>query len=174
MKRLALLLLAVLLAACGPHPHHVADPVLEPTGAETVPTWVRQPETGTTVLTIPADLLFAVDSADLTDAARTVLQQVLDEARPAQARTLVEGYADSDGDAAHNQVLSERRATAVAQWLTANGVAPTSITTRGWGETRPAVAETDDATKGQNRRVVVTVTSTTKSNSNSNTQGAQR
>ena len=165
MKRPALAaLLAIMLAGCAPKPHHVPDPVLEPTGAETLPTWARHTETATATatatLTIPADLLFAPDSADLSPAARTVLQQILTEARPATARTLVEGYADSDGDATHNQLLSERRATAVAAWLTANGVAPASITTRGWGETRPAVEETDDAAKAKNRRVVVTITST--------------
>lgn len=172
MKRLplaALVLLPIALAGCAPQPHHVADPILEPTGAETLPTWVRHPETATATLTIPADLLFATDSAELSSGAVTVLQHVLDEARPPTAHTLVEGYADSDGDAAHNQALSERRAEAVAQWLIAHGVSPTSITTRGWGETRPAVEETDGTAKAQNRRVVVTVTNPT-----SNTQGEQR
>ncbi|MGI8808864.1 MAG: OmpA family protein [Acidimicrobiales bacterium] len=94
-------------------------------------------------------------------AAVTVLAQVVAEvgARPAgdTARVLVEGYADSDGDVRHNQDLSERRAGAVATWLAANGVPAAAITTVGWGETKPAVEETDDATKAQNRRVVVTV-----------------
>ena len=163
MRRLALVLIA--LTACAPRLHQAPDPVLRPTGAETLPTWVRNPEAASATLIIPGDLLFATDSADLSDAAQSVLQRVLEEARPATARTLVEGYADSDGDAAHNQILSEERANAVAAWLTAHGIPATSITTRGWGETRPAVAEIDAAAKAQNRRVVVTVT---------NTQGEQR
>ena len=161
---LAALAPLAVLAGCAPRPHPVADPVLTPTGAETLPVWVRQADgagsnaTATATLTIPADLLFAKDSADLTAAAVTVLRQVLGEAGRTGARTVVEGYADSDGDAAHNQVLSERRAAAVADWLVGSGVAPASITTRGWGETRPAVEETDEAAKARNRRVVVTVT----------------
>ena len=169
MKRLAAVCVvaAALLAACSPHHHTAPDPVLEPTGAESLPTWERSTDAGTATatLTIPADLLFATDSAALSPAAVDLLGTVAVEAQPATARVHVEGFADSDGDAAHNQALSERRAEAVAQWLGANGVNPQAITTQGWGETRPAVPETDEAAKAKNRRVVVTVT---------NKQGEQR
>jgi len=74
------------------------------------------------------------------------------------ASVLIEGHADADGDADHNQELSELRATAVAVRLAADGLEPSTITTRGWGETRPVAQGTDEATKSQNRRVVITIT----------------
>jgi outer membrane protein OmpA-like peptidoglycan-associated protein len=133
--------------------------VTVPSGPETLPTWERHE--GRAVLVLPADLLFARDSADLGPAAIGVLDQVTDGIRAqldSTARVLVEGHADSDGDPGHNQELSERRAAAVGDWLSVSGVDPSAITTRGWGEARPAVEEFDEAGKAQNRRVVVTVT----------------
>jgi outer membrane protein OmpA-like peptidoglycan-associated protein len=133
--------------------------VTVPDGAETLPDWDRRD--GTATLVIPSDLLFAKGAAVLDPAAISVLAQVVAEvrSRPAgrPAAVLVEGYADGDGDAAQNQALSERRAGAVAAWLAANGVPADTITTAGWGETRPAVEETDEASKAANRRVVITV-----------------
>ncbi|MGH9280233.1 MAG: OmpA family protein [Acidimicrobiales bacterium] len=178
MIRALLASAALVLAGCS-HPQAARPPVLAPTGAEAavaatvpggperLPTFQRR-EDGTATLVIPADVLFATDSAELGPAAATVLQQIVAEARP-PATVLVEGFADGDGEAAYNQALSERRAASVAAWLTANGVQPSAVTTRGWGETRPAVPEVDDggvqatqaeAAKAQNRRVVVTVTAT--------------
>jgi OOP family OmpA-OmpF porin len=136
--------------------------VTVPSGPETLPTWQRGD--GQATLVVPADLLFATDEADLGPAAVTVLAQVLDEVAAAGsgANVLVEGFADGDGDAGHNQRLSEQRAAAVARWLAEHGVDPSAVTTAGWGETRPVAHENDEAGKSQNRRVVVTVTRTQK------------
>lgn len=131
--------------------------VTVPSGPETLPTWERNAPQGTATLVVPADLLFSKDGADLGPEAVTVLAQVTDELAGLDAKVLVEGFADEDGDAQHNQDLSERRAASVARWLTVNGVDPSTITTRGWGETRPVAQEIDEAAKSQNRRVVVTI-----------------
>lgn len=126
-------------------------------GPEHLPVWHRAD--GRATLVVPADLVFGKDSADLGPAAVSVLDGVLREVETGTgADVLVEGHADGDGDRAHNQDLSERRAAAVAGWLSSNGVDPSAITTRGWGDTRPAVDEIDDAAKAENRRVVITVT----------------
>ncbi len=125
-----------------------------PDGPETLPTWQRQE--GRATLTIPADLLFAKDSADLGPTAVEVLGRVVDEVT-ADAKVLVEGHADGDGDEGHNQELSERRAATVGAWLADHGIDPSAITTRGWGESRPVADEKDDTAKSENRRVVITV-----------------
>lgn len=162
---------AVLLAACAGSPAAGRDPDLRPTGAErgpavtvpagpeSLPTWQRQPD-GTATLVVPADLLFAKDSAALNPAAATVLQEVVTALAPG-GKVLVEGHADSDGETSHNQALSERRAASVADWLAAHGVPRTAITAVGWGETRLAADEIDEAAKAKNRRVVVTVSPAT-------------
>jgi len=77
----------------------------------------------------------------------------------------VQGYASEEGTSAHNQELSERRATRVHDWLIAQGVSPDKITrTVGYGDTRPAVRERTDvsateleAERAQNRRISVMV-----------------
>lgn len=163
----ALLVAAALASGCGRHSAAGRDPDLRPhgeeptvavtvaTGPETMPTWQRAG--GRSALAIPADLLFATDSADLGPAAVDVLARVLDEV-DVGAQVLVEGHADGDGDPAHNQQLSEGRASAVGAWFADHGVAPSAITTRGWGETRPVAEEKDETDKSENRRVVITVT----------------
>ena len=131
--------------------------VTVPTGPETLPTWQRDAASGKATLVVPADLLFAKDSSALSSAAATVLDLVVAEYAPG-ASVLVEGFADGDGEASYNQALSERRASATADWLAAHGVPRHAVTAVGWGETRPVAAETDEAGKAKNRRVAVTVT----------------
>jgi OOP family OmpA-OmpF porin len=54
----------------------------------------------------------------------------------------VEGHSDNVGADAYNQALSERRARAVQSWLASRNVtAP--IATRGWGESKPVVPNTN-------------------------------
>jgi len=47
----------------------------------------------------------------------------------------VEGHTDSQGNAAANQALSERRAQAVVVWLAADGVSASRLLTKGLGQT---------------------------------------
>ena len=54
-----------------------------------------------------------------------------------------EGYADPTGTAEFNQQLSEKRATAVKDYLTAQGIDPERVSTDALGDTpdRPPTAE---------------------------------
>ncbi|MDR1041367.1 MAG: OmpA family protein [Deltaproteobacteria bacterium] len=68
---------------------------------------------------------------------------------------VVEGHTDSRGNDDYNQRLSERRATAVRDYLvTQFGIAPSRVTSVGYGETRPIATNETDAGRAQNRRVV--------------------
>ena len=62
------------------------------------------------------------------------------------------GHTDDVGDKSYNLKLSGERATAVADWLTAHGVAASRITTAGYGDTRPLVPNKDDESRAKNRR----------------------
>ena len=53
----------------------------------------------------------------------------------------VSGYTSMSGTAEYNQKLSERRASAVSDYLISQGIAPSRIKTRGYGETRPKTVE---------------------------------
>ena len=65
----------------------------------------------------------------------------------------VEGHTDSDGEAASNQTLSERRAQAVADQLAKMGIDGSRLTSRGWGETKPVGPNNTSEGKAANRRV---------------------
>ncbi len=104
---------------------------------------------------LPADVLFDFDKADIRpDAAKALADLATIIAAYPKGRVELEGHTDSKGDDAYNQRLSERRAQAVASWLTAHhGVDPARMTTRGRGETRPVADNTTDAGRQKNRRV---------------------
>ncbi|MEM7611505.1 MAG: OmpA family protein [Pseudomonadota bacterium] len=85
-------------------------------------------------------------------------EQVLDDA----AATLrknddlvveVAGYTDSDGAAAYNESLSERRARTVRNYLVNGGANADNLTVRGYGEADPVADNTTAAGKAANRRV---------------------
>ena len=110
---------------------------------------------------LPADVLFAFDSATLRPEASAALQQTLGTIRQAipYPAIRVEGNTDSVGAAAYNNSLSLRRAQAVAQWLVGQGIPRAAITEIGNGESRPVAPNTlpngQDNPEGRalNRRV---------------------
>ncbi|KAA3640304.1 MAG: OmpA family protein [Bacteroidetes bacterium] len=63
------------------------------------------------------------------------------------------GHTDNVGTAQTNQVLSERRAKAVHQYLVENGVSPDQVTYKGYGEYSPKTTNDTAAGRQINRRV---------------------
>jgi outer membrane protein OmpA-like peptidoglycan-associated protein len=113
-------------------------------------------------LTFAADVLFDVDQAVLTGDARQRLADVAAELDELGGRTVtIEGHTDDQGDTAHNQELSERRAESVRANLAVQLDDGFTLETVGYGETRPVVPnESRDGTpdpegRARNRRVVV-------------------
>lgn len=110
------------------------------------------------IVTMPNDILFAVDSA----AVRSDLQRDLRalagnlQAYPNSTVQIV-GHTDSDGDAAYNLDLSQRRATSVANVLIGSGVSSGRIQTYGRGEDQPVADNLTPAGKAQNRRVEIVI-----------------
>lgn len=114
----------------------------------------------------PADVLFAYDASELGADAVPTLQAVAAaiEADFPGGTVTVEGHTDGKGEPDDNQVLSEERADAVAEWLTSQaGIPADRITTAGYGETLPVAPNTNEDTsdnpegRADNRRVVITV-----------------
>ena len=62
----------------------------------------------------------------------------------------IEGHTDDEGDAKSNQILSEKRANAVKEYLVKKGVSSEKIKCVGYGETKPISKKRED-----NRRVEV-------------------
>lgn len=65
----------------------------------------------------------------------------------------VSGHTDDVGSDQANQELSEKRAQAVADFFTNNGVPRDRIRSAGYGETKPAVPNNSEANRQQNRRI---------------------
>jgi outer membrane protein OmpA-like peptidoglycan-associated protein len=101
------------------------------------------------------DLLvnFEFDSNKLTEAAKENLDQfakaVKDPRLKGQSFEIV-GYTDAKGTEEYNLGLSERRASAVAAYLAAQGVDASQLRAKGLGMSKPRVA---DPFGSENRRV---------------------
>ena len=107
-------------------------------------------------------VLFKPKSADLTDKARTLLNDLADALQDEQlskATYLIGGHTDARGEAERNRKLSEQRARSVKAYLVNNfGIDPRRLATAGYGEDR--LADRDNPEDGINRRIEVSLIST--------------
>ncbi|MCE5973946.1 OmpA family protein [Sinirhodobacter sp. WL0062] len=106
------------------------------------------------VVTMPQDVLFAVDSS----AVRPDLQRDLYTLAGSLNRypdTTVEviGHTDNTGDARYNQRLSQDRANSVANILIGAGVPRYRVVAYGRGEDQPIASNLTPEGRSQNRRV---------------------
>ena len=74
-----------------------------------------------------------------------------------QLAIVVHGHTDNTGSDAVNNPLSQNRANAVKNYLSAQGISSTRITARGYGSTSPVADNSTAAGREQNRRVEITV-----------------
>ena len=110
------------------------------------------------IVTLPQDILFAVNSFDVRSDLRRDLNAVAGNLQAYPNSTIqIVGHTDSDGDAASNQQLSERRANGVADVLLDAGIPFSRIQTFGRGENQPVASNLDPAGKAQNRRVEIVI-----------------
>lgn len=63
------------------------------------------------------------------------------------------GHTDSIGDDEHNQALSEKRAKAVAEYLTGNGIPASRTRFKGCGSAQPVANNNTPQGRQMNRRV---------------------
>lgn len=135
---------------------------LESTSAELAGAVTTTESTEKVEVTLGSDVLFAVDSADLSPAAAeavALVAQRLSEREP--GTVAVVGHTDDQADDAYNIDLSRRRAQAVADALAAqvDGARyPTEV--EGRGEAEPIASNGTEDGRAANRRVTVTLTST--------------
>jgi len=108
------------------------------------------------VLDMPSEITFGVDSANIDAGFRNTLDQVASTLTQYE-KTYVDvlGHTDSTGSDAYNQGLSERRASAVADYLSTRGVQSARLAARGYGESQPKASNLDAAGRSANRRVEI-------------------
>jgi len=110
------------------------------------------------IVTLPQDILFATDSFAVRSDLRRDLNTVASNLQAYPDSTIqIVGHTDSDGDAAYNQQLSERRANSVADVLLDAGIPFSRIQTFGRGESQPLASNLDPAGKSENRRVEIVI-----------------
>ena len=110
------------------------------------------------IVTMPQDILFALDSAAVRSDLRRDLGVVAGNLQAYPDSTiLIEGHTDNTGSANYNQALSQRRANAVADVLMSNGVPPVRFRTFGRGEGEPVASNLSSTGRAQNRRVEIVI-----------------
>ncbi len=124
------------------------------------PEALQRPAFQPILIRLSNDVLFEFDSARLLPSAEETLTRLAAALEQAvELDVTIEGHTDSIGEPAYNQGLSERRAQSVADWLAVRtGRASDKFKVRGYGSTRPIVAQTGNADEEKrNRRVEVRV-----------------
>lgn len=111
------------------------------------------------ILSRTDNINFGSGSATLDAQSYFLLDSIADIiARCPGLNILVAGHTDSDGSDAANLRLSERRAASVVQYLAGKGVEASRITSVGFGESVPLVANDSAQNKKRNRRIEFSVT----------------
>ncbi len=109
-------------------------------------------------LNMPGNVTFAVDNADISSNFYPVLDSVglvLDEFD--QSIVEVAGHTDSSGSDSYNQVLSERRANSVVQYLVSRQIRGDRFIPVGAGERHPVADNSSSEGRTLNRRVEITI-----------------
>lgn len=103
-------------------------------------------------------VLFPFDSYEIDDEAKAILgKQAEWLARYPGIKVTIEGHTDERGTREYNLALGDRRATAAKNFLAAQGVATSRMTTISYGKERPVAEGTDEAAFARNRRAVSVV-----------------
>jgi len=105
-----------------------------------------------------SDVLFDTGSSTLKPGAREKLAKISGILLAHPGLTLqIEGHTDSVGSDEFNQLLSERRADTVRDFLAEQGVPASSISARGFGKTQPVATNDTPEGRQRNRRVELVV-----------------
>lgn len=104
---------------------------------------------------IKEKIQFAFNAAEILPASDGLLTEVANAIKEHAEikKVAIHGHTDSDGEPSYNQELSQRRATAVLNWLKAHGVDGARLESKGFGESKPIAENDTPEGKEKNRRV---------------------
>ena len=114
-------------------------------------------EANSILITLDSGVLFDVDKYDVRPKAEEVLKNLAIVLKEMDVKNFeIDGHTDSDGSDEYNQVLSEKRANSVKNFLVSQGVTA-EITTKGYGESKPVASNDTAEGKQKNRRVEIII-----------------
>jgi len=104
---------------------------------------------------VPDRIFFAYDSYSLANGAQDTLAKQAKWLKANGSVTIsIEGHADERGTREYNLALGDRRANAAKDFLMAQGISSSRITTISFGKERPVNAASNKKAWAQNRRSV--------------------
>jgi len=119
--------------------------------------------------TVNSDQLFAPGSWTMSARGKQIIAKMASQLAPTQQnKILVTGYTDNAPvgpelqrqGVTSNQVLSQKRADAVMQYLISQVLNPNLVTARGLGDTNPVASNDTAQGRAKNRRVDLTLAGT--------------
>jgi outer membrane protein OmpA-like peptidoglycan-associated protein len=126
--------------------------------SEQLNTILKTRDTARGLIVSMSDVLFDTGKYSLKPGAREKLAKVAGILLAYPGLNIeVGGYTDNVGGDAMNQTLSENRAGSVRDYLVQEGVATSSVSAKGFGNTLPVATNDNSAGRQQNRRVELLV-----------------
>jgi chemotaxis protein MotB len=120
--------------------------------------------------TVNSDLLFTSGGWTMSERGKQIIARLASKLAPDQQdKLVVSGYTDNtpispalqQSGIASNQVLSEKRAQSVVDFLISQGVKPDLVEAQGFGDSDPVASNATAAGRAQNRRVELSLASPT-------------
>ena len=109
-------------------------------------------------VTFASGLFYDFDSDVIrSDAAQNLRSLASSLAKYPNTDLLIVGHTDAVGTSEYNQMLSQRRATAAANYLASQGVSSARLQAVGRGETEPIASNDTEAGRQANRRVEIAI-----------------
>ncbi len=109
-------------------------------------------------LIMPSNITFESGGYTLSNSFFEVMDSVVLVVQEFEKTIIVSaGHTDSQGSDNSNQLLSERRANAVAEYLLQKGVVEARVETIGFGEKQPVADNGNSAGRALNRRVEISL-----------------
>ena len=116
--------------------------------------------------TVNSDLLFPPGGWQMSGEGKQVIAKLASQLAPTQQnKIVVNGYTDNAPigrelerrGITSNEILSQKRAENVMEFLLSQGVKPDLVSARGFGDANPVASNSSAQGRGQNRRVELTL-----------------
>lgn len=151
----AAILLALSLGACASKPQSATGDGLGPGGVGTGANAATPGSQQDFVVNVGDRVFFEEDQSTLTaEAQQTLTGQVRWLGSYPRYTVTIEGHADERGTREYNLALGARRAQAVRDYMTAQGIDGSRLKTISYGKERPVAVCNDASCWTQNRRAV--------------------